>query len=62
MGSYRQRKGRDGLAVPNTWELFTVVRADPRDPRDPHQLDGNDNDGIMCESNRAPFDRVPVRR
>jgi hypothetical protein len=32
-----------------------------RDPGDPHRLD-TDNDGIACESNRAPFDRVPVPR
>jgi excalibur calcium-binding domain-containing protein len=35
-----------------------VLRADPRDP---NGLDG-DNDGIACESNRSPFDRVPVPR
>jgi hypothetical protein len=29
-----------------------------RDPSDPHRLD---KDGIACESNRAPFDRIPVR-
>ena len=32
-----------------------------RDPSDPHGLD-TDRDGIACESNRAPFDRVPVPR
>ena len=31
------------------------------DPRDPNRLDGNDNDGLACESNRAPRDLVPVR-
>jgi hypothetical protein len=36
-----------------------VLRADPRDP---NNLDGNDNDGIACESNRSPFDRTPVAR
>jgi hypothetical protein len=38
-----------------------VLRADPADP---NQRD-NDRpapDGIACESNRAPFDRVPVLR
>ncbi len=35
-----------------------VLRADPRDP---NRLDA-DRDGIACESNRAPFDRVPVPR
>ena len=36
-----------------------VLRADPRDP---NRLDGNDNDGLACESNRAPFDLTPVLR
>lgn len=36
-----------------------VLRADPRDP---NRLDGNDDDGIACESNSSPFDRVPVAR
>lgn len=40
-------------------EAQAVLRADPRDP---NRLDGNDADGVACESNRAPFDRVPVRR
>jgi hypothetical protein len=31
------------------------------DPSDPNRLDA-DSDGIACESNRAPFDRVPVPR
>jgi micrococcal nuclease len=31
------------------------------DPTDPHRLDP-DRDGLACESNRAPFDRTPVRR
>lgn len=35
-----------------------VLRADPRDP---NRLDA-DNDGIACESNRAPKDLVPVVR
>ena len=35
-----------------------VLRADPRDP---NNLDG-DNDGVACESNKAPFDRTPVVR
>lgn len=35
-----------------------VLRADPRDP---NRLD-TDRDGIACESNPAPFDRVPVPR
>ena len=35
-----------------------VLRADPRDP---NRLDGNDNDGLACESNPAPRDPVPVR-
>ena len=30
------------------------------DPSDPDGLDGNDNDGIACESNAAPYDRTPV--
>jgi hypothetical protein len=30
------------------------------DPSDPDGLDGNDNDGIACESLPAPFDRTPV--
>jgi hypothetical protein len=30
-------------------------------PSDPSRLDA-DNDGIACESNKAPFDRVPVPR
>jgi hypothetical protein len=32
-----------------------------RDPSDPHGLD-TDRDGVACESNRAPFDRVLVGR
>jgi hypothetical protein len=36
-----------------------VLRADPRDP---NGLDGNDNDGIACESRPSPFDRNPVAR
>ena len=36
----------------------TVLRADPTDP---NRLDA-DRDGIACESNRAPFDRVAVPR
>jgi hypothetical protein len=36
-----------------------VLRADPRDP---NGLDGNDNDGIACESRPSPTDRVPVAR
>ena len=35
-----------------------VLRADPSDP---NRLDA-DKDGIACETNRAPFDRVPVPR
>ncbi len=35
-----------------------VLRADPKDP---NRLD-TDRDGIACEGNRAPFDRVPVPR
>ncbi len=35
-----------------------VLRADPTDP---NRLD-TDRDGVACESNRAPFDRVPVPR
>ena len=35
-----------------------VLRADPRDP---NRLDA-DNDGIACESNRDPKDRIPVPR
>ena len=35
-----------------------VLRADPRDP---NKLDV-DRDGVACESNRGPFDRVPVKR
>lgn len=35
-----------------------VLRADPKDP---NRLDP-DRDGVACESNRAPFDRVPVKR
>jgi len=35
-----------------------VLRADPQDP---NRLD-SDKDGIACESNRAPYDRVPVPR
>lgn len=31
------------------------------DPSDPDQLDGNDDDGIACESNPAPRDEVPVQ-
>jgi hypothetical protein len=30
------------------------------DPSDPDGLDGNDNDGIACESLPAPFDRNPI--
>jgi hypothetical protein len=33
-----------------------------RDPTDPHRLDGNDDDGIACENNPAPFDRTPVQK
>jgi hypothetical protein len=36
-----------------------VLRADPRDP---NRLDGNDNDGLACETNSGPFDRIPVVR
>ncbi len=36
-----------------------VFRADPRDP---NRLDGNDQDGLACESNPAPRELVPVRR
>lgn len=38
-----------------------VLRADPTDP---NQLDTDrpHPDGVACESNRAPFDRVPVPR
>ena len=36
-----------------------VLRADPRDP---NRLDGNDNDGLACEGNNAPFDWTPVVR
>lgn len=38
-----------------------VLRADPSDP---NKLDTDRPfpDGIACESNRAPFDRVPVPR
>lgn len=36
-----------------------VLRADPSDP---NRLDGNDNDGLACETNPAPRDLVPVRR
>jgi hypothetical protein len=35
-----------------------VLRADPRDP---NGLD-TDRDGIACENNRSPFDRLPVPR
>lgn len=35
-----------------------VLRADPTDP---NRLDA-DRDGIACETNKAPFDRVPVVR
>jgi hypothetical protein len=37
----------------------TVLRSDPSDP---NRLDGNDRDGIACETNPAPYDRVPVTR
>jgi hypothetical protein len=30
-------------------------------PNDPHGLDGNDDDGIACESLPAPRDEVPVQ-
>lgn len=36
-----------------------VLRADPSDP---NGLDGNDNDGIACETRPSPIDRVPVAR
>ena len=36
-----------------------VLRADPREP---NRLDGNDNDGLACEGNNAPFDLTPVVR
>ena len=38
-----------------------VLRADPSDP---NQLDTDRPrpDGVACEGNRAPFDRVPVQR
>lgn len=36
-----------------------VLRADPRDP---NRLDGNDQDGIACESNAAPRDTIRVTR
>jgi hypothetical protein len=36
----------------------SVLRANPTDP---NRLDA-DRDGIACESNRAPFDRVAVPR
>ena len=38
-----------------------VLRADPTDP---NKLDTDRPrpDGVACESNRAPFDRVPVPR
>jgi hypothetical protein len=36
-----------------------VLRADPRDP---NRLDGNDNDGLACESNSSPRDLSPVAR
>jgi len=39
-------------------EAQAVLRADPSDP---NRLD-TDRDGVARESNRAPFDRVPVRR
>jgi hypothetical protein len=32
-----------------------------RNPSDPSRLDADD-DGVACESNRAPFDRTPVSR
>lgn len=35
-----------------------VLRADPSDP---NRLDA-DRDGIACESNRGPYDRIPVPR
>jgi hypothetical protein len=35
-----------------------VLRADPSDP---NRLDA-DNDGIACESNRAPSDQTPILR
>jgi hypothetical protein len=35
-----------------------VLRAAPADP---NRLDA-DRDGIACESNKAPYDRVPVVR
>jgi hypothetical protein len=42
-------------------EAQAVLRADPGDP---NQLDTDRPrpDGIACESNRAPFDRLPVPR
>ncbi|HET7772178.1 MAG TPA: thermonuclease family protein [Chloroflexota bacterium] len=39
-------------------EAQAVLRADASDP---NRLD-TDRDGVACESNRAPFDRVPVPR
>ncbi|MDO8670176.1 MAG: excalibur calcium-binding domain-containing protein [Dehalococcoidia bacterium] len=30
-------------------------------PSDPNRLD-TDKDGIACESNKAPFNKVPVKR
>ena len=35
-----------------------VLRADPSDP---NRLDG-DQDGVACERNPPPYDRVPVPR
>ena len=36
-----------------------VLRADPSDP---NRLDGNDQDGLACESRPAPKDLTPVPR
>jgi hypothetical protein len=38
-------------------EAQVVLRADPSDP---NRLDGSDKDGIACETNGPPYDRVPV--
>ncbi|MDO8673067.1 MAG: excalibur calcium-binding domain-containing protein [Dehalococcoidia bacterium] len=39
-------------------EAQAVLRADPRDPN----LLDNDKDGIACESNGPPYDKVRVQR
>lgn len=44
---------------PSQADAQAVLRADPSDP---NRLDGNDRDGIACENNPAPRDRVPVQR